>query len=184
MGKLPKLSTIFSFCFDPRIPLLFFVGTFVMAVAGNAAYGLILQIVGGESTENYLKIIVGPVIVLISIVVAGKLILMTIPQGSIGGGEAFEIPRKGIIYTAGKQTDTIKLSLEKQRPGYIGFLCTKVSEPYIEEFVRTVGLDEDKYSKKIVDPQNIVEIRAETKLIIDWMLAKGIQNYDIAVDVT
>lgn len=184
MTKKHRLSTVFSFFFDPRIPLLFLVGTFVMAVAGNAAFGLILKIVGGESTENYLKIIVGSVIVLILIVIAVKLILMTIPQGTIGGGEAFEVQRKGLIYTTGKQTDTIKLSLERQRPVYVGFLCSKVSEPFIDELIRTEGFDEDKYSKKIVDPQNIVEIRIETKLIIDWMLAKDMQNTDVAVDVT
>ncbi len=184
MTKKHRLSTVFSFFFDPRIPLLFLVGTFVMAVAGNAAFGLILRMVGGESTENYLKIIVGSVIVLILIVIAVKLILMTIPQGIIGGGEAFEVQRKGIIYTAGKQTDTIKLSLEKQRPGYVGFLCSKVSEPFIDELIRAMGFEDDKYSKKIVDPQNIVEIRTETKLIIDWMLAKGMLINDVAVDVT
>ena len=155
-----------------------------MAVAGNAAFGLILKMVGGDSTENYLKIIVGSVIVLILIVIAVKLILMTIHQGTIGGGEAFEVQRKGIVYTAGKQTETIKLSLERQRPGYVGFLCSKVSEPFIDELIRTAGFDEDKYSKKIVDPQNIVEIRTETMLIIDWMLAKNMQNTDVAVDVT
>lgn len=155
-----------------------------MAVAGNAAFGLILKIVGGESTENFLKIIVGSVIVLILIVVAVKLILMTIPQGTIGEGEAFSVQRKGLIYTSGKQTDTIRLSLEKQRPVYVGFLCTKVSEPYIDELIRAMGFDEDKYSKKIVDQQNIVEIRTETKLIIDWMLSENMQNNDVAVDVT
>lgn len=184
MGKKHRLSTIFSFFFDPRIPLLFLVGAFVMAVAGNAAFGLILKMAGGESTENYLKIIFGSVIVLILIVIAVKLILLTIPQGTIGGGEAFEVCRKGIIYTAGKQTDTIMLSLEKQRPVYVGFLCSKVSEPFIDGLIRIMAFDEDKYSKKIVDPQNIVEIRMETKLLIDWLLARDIQNGEVAVDVT
>ncbi|MBU4320217.1 MAG: hypothetical protein KJ739_03925 [Nitrospinae bacterium] len=185
MGKKHRLSTIFSFFFDPRVPLLFLIGTFVMAVAGNAAFGLILKIVGGESTENYLKIIIGAVIALILIVIAVKLILISIPQGTIGGGEAFEVQRKGIIYTAGKQTDTIKLSLDKQQPVHVGFLCSKESEPFVDELIRAMGFDEDKYIKKIVnDPENIVEIRTETKLIIDWMLAKNMQSNDVAIDVT
>jgi len=68
----------------------------------------------------------------------------------------------------------MRFSLENQAPFYVGFLCSRISEPYTEELIHTVGFGDDKWIKKMVDPQNIIEIRLETSLIIDWMLAKGL----------
>jgi hypothetical protein len=179
-----KLSTIFSFLFDPRIPLLFIVGVIVMAVAGNAAYSLILKLIGGESVGNFLRILFGSIIVLLIVILVIKIALKKLAKKGLIGGEAFKVGRKGIIYTAGMQTETIKASLDNQNPSYIGFLCSKASEPYVERLLKEIGFDEDRYNKKTIDPQNINEIRVETNLIIDWMFSKGLKSSEIVLDVT
>lgn len=185
MGKKHRLSTVFSFFFDPKIPLLFLIGTFVTAVGGNAAYSFILKAIGGDAAGNYLRILVGSVLVLIVIVVIIKVVLSKIAgQGSTEPNPAFEIPRKGVIYTAGKQTDTIRFSLDKQRPQYVGFICSKISEPYVDDLIRMMQFNGNNYSKKVVDPQNIVENRTETHLLVSWMLTKGLKSSDMVVDVT
>jgi hypothetical protein len=185
MKKGHKLSNVFGFLYDPKIPLLFLLGAFIMAVGGNAAYSLVLELTGGATSKNYLRILIGSIVTLGLIVGVVKIMLTKfLKQGFVGESKAFKVHRKGLIYTAGKQVDTIALSLEKQTPSFIGFLCSKASEPYIDELVRTMGFEEDKYNKKIVDPQNIDEIRLEIKLIIDWMLAKGLKSSDMVVDVT
>lgn len=180
-----KLSTIFSFLFDPRIPLLFIVGVIVMAVAGNAAYSLILKFIRVETVVTYLMILMGSILVLVIIVIAIKIVLTKFfGQASVGKSEAFKVQRRGIIYTMGMQTDTIRFSLESQKPVYVGFLCSKASEPFVNELIKTLSFGEDKYNKKIIDPQDIIEIRVETNLIIDWMFANGLKGSDIVVDVT
>jgi hypothetical protein len=179
-----RLTTIFGFLFDPRIPLLFIIGAFVMAVAGNAAYSLILKLIGGESVGNFLRILFGSIIVLLIVIFAIKVAVTKLAQKGSIGGEAFKVRRKGIIYTAGMQTETIKASLDNQTPSFIGFLCSRVTEPYVERLLKEIGFDEDKYNKKSIDPQNINEIRVETNLIIDWMFSKGLKSSEIVVDVT
>lgn len=180
-----RLSTIFGFLFDPKIPLLFIFGAFVMAVAGNAAYSFVLEFIGGATLKNYLRILIGSILVLIIIVIAIKIVIAKFFRvGIVGESEAFKVQRRGIIYTVGMQTDTIKFSLENQKPTFTGFLCSKASEPFVNELIKITSVDENKYNKKIIEPQNIVEIRTETNLIIDWMLANGLKPSDIAVDVT
>ncbi len=130
MTNKHRLSTVFSLFFDPKIPLLFLIGTFVTAVGGNAAFSFILKAIGGDTSENYLKILVGSILGLVFIVTLIKVVLSKIAQqGSTEPSPAFEIARKGVIYTAGKQTDTIRFSLDNQKPQYAGFLCSKMSEP-------------------------------------------------------
>jgi hypothetical protein len=185
MHSKHRLSTIFSFFFDPKIPLLFLIGTFVTAVGGNAAFSFILKAIGGDSSENYLRILIGSILVLIFIVVVIKVVLSKFAeQGSVEPSPAFEILRKGVIYTAGKQTDTIRFSLDNQKPQYIGFLCSKMSESYVEELMRAMGFDENNYQLKPVDPQNVVENRTETQLLVSWMLSIGLRSSDIVIDVT
>jgi hypothetical protein len=185
MTKKHRLSTVFSLFFDPKIPLLFLIGTFVTAVGGNAAFSFILKEIGGDTSENYLRILIGSILWLIFIVAVIKVVLSKIDkQGSSEPSPAFEIARKGIIYTAGKQTDTIRFSLDNQKPQYVGFLCSKMSEPYVEDLIKIMEIDGDNYQKKSVDPQNVVENRTETQLLVSWMLSKGLKSSDIVIDVT
>lgn len=185
MGKKHRLSTVFSFFFDPKIPLLFLIGTFVTAVGGNAAYSFILTAIGGDTTANYLRILVGSILVLIVIVGIIKVVLSKFArQGSNEPSPAFDVPRKGIIYTAGKQTDTIRFSLDNQKPQYVGFICSKISNPYVDDLIKSMRLDENNYNKKVVDPQDIVENSAETHLLVSWMFGKGLKTSDMVIDVT
>jgi hypothetical protein len=180
-----RLSTVFSLFFDPKIPLLFLIGTFVTAVGGNAAFSFVLKELGGDTSQNYLKILFGSIIGLVFIVVVIKIVLSKITQkGSTEPSPAFEIARKGVIYTAGKQTDTIRFSLDNQKPQYAGFLCSRMSESYIEDLIKTMGIDESNYQKKPVDPQNVAENRTETQLLVSWMLSRGLKSADIVIDVT
>lgn len=180
-----RLSTIFSFFFDPKIPILFLIGTFFTAVAGNAAFSFMLETIGGDTSENYMRILVGSLFVLIIIVVTIKIVLSKFARkGSIESSPAFDSLRKGVIYTAGMQTATIRFSLDNQRPQYVGFICSEISDPYIKDLIKIIGLDESNYKKKPVDPQNVIENRMETQLIVEWMLSNGLKHSDIVIDVT
>ena len=185
MTNKHRLSTIFSFFFDPKIPILFLIGTFFTAVAGNAVFSFILKAMGGDTSANYLRILIGSLLILIVIVVAIKVVLSKFAQkASLEPSPAFDIPRKGVIYTAGMQTATIRFSLDNQKPQYVGFICTNMSEPNVYELIKEIGLDENNYQKKPVDPQDVVENGIETKLLINWMLGKGLKKSDIVIDVT
>lgn len=185
MNKKHRLSTIFSFFFDPKIPFLFLIGTFITAVGGNAAFSYILKVMGGDTNENYLRILFGSLLLLMVIVIIIKAALSKFVQkGSLEPSPAFDIPRRGVIYTAGMQTATMRFSLENQKPQYAGFICTKASEQHVDELIKEIGIGENNYQKKPVDPQDVVENGIETKLLVNWMLAKGLKNSDIVVDVT
>lgn len=185
MRKKHRLSTIFSLFFDPKIPLLFLIGTFVTAVGGNAAFSFVLKELGGDTSQNYLKILLFSILGLIFIVVVIKVVLSKITQsGSSEPSPAFDIPRKGIIYTVGNQTSTILFSHENQKPQFVGFICTKMSETLVAGLIESMEIGEDNYQKKIVDPQDVIENETETQKLANWMLSKGLKSSDIVVDVT
>ncbi len=101
-----------------------------------------------------------------------------------GEAIAFQIPRKGMIFTVGMRPDTIRMSLDKRRPDYIALICSSKSELMADELLAEFGYDEDHYKKEIVDPQKIEEIRTKTGLIIDWLTEKGLEADQIAADIT
>jgi hypothetical protein len=182
--KKRQFSTVFESFFNQRIPLLFLFGAILLGVAGNSAYSLVLKAFG-ETTKVLVCILIFSSVGLLVVVFFLAMVLSFFGRrGSLGKGEAFSVPRKGIIYTAGKQTDTIALSLSVQKPDYVAFLCSSISEQAVNELLKKEGLDENRCSKKLLNPQDVEEIHAETKLAIDWMLNKGLKERDIAVDVT
>lgn len=103
-----------------------------------------------------------------------------------GKSAAFSVKRKGVIFTVGKQSDTIELALSEQKPNYVGFVCTSQTLDMAKHVIDShEELFEDQNAcRKVVDPQNIREIRIATKLLIDWMLKAGLQKGDIVLDVT
>lgn len=122
---------------------------------------------------------------LIFVVVIIKVVLARLGrQGSLEPSPAFDIKREGIIYTVGNQTATIKFSLDNQEPGYVGFICTKISEPVIDNFIKTMGFKDNQYQKEVVDPQNIDENRTKTQLLYKWMKGQGLGKSKIVIDVT
>jgi len=100
------------------------------------------------------------------------------------GGSASNIKRKGIIFTVGKQVDTISYSIKGLSPSCIGFICTKETFNIINPATFLANYNVDSLKYEIVDPIDINDIRTKTKIIIDWMLKNGLENKDIALDPT
>lgn len=101
-----------------------------------------------------------------------------------GENTAFQYPRKGLIFTVGGQDDTLRISLDKQKPSFIGFVCSNQTRDKACQLSNELGLDVDHYKIEEVDPRDIHEIRTKTRLILDWMIKKGLQPADISIDIT
>lgn len=103
----------------------------------------------------------------------------------IGENTAFKIARKGILFTVGKQTDTIAFAIENQKPDHIGLICSHISEPFADELISRFNyIPEETARKRIVDPFEIREIHQVTNLLMDWMSKMGITTGQMVVDVT
>jgi hypothetical protein len=60
----------------------------------------------------------------------------------IGENTAFKIVRKGVLFTVGKQTDTVAFAIENQKPIFVGLICSHFTEPFADELIsRLDGLD-------------------------------------------
>ena len=106
------------------------------------------------------------------------------PKKLVFGGSASGIPRQGIIFTVGRQVDTISYSINGINPKYVGFVCTTETINFIKTAVCISGFTEETSKYEIVNPIDINDIRIKTNLIIDWMLNKELANKDIALDPT
>lgn len=98
--------------------------------------------------------------------------------------EAFQVPRKGMIFTVGNQLDTIRFAIDHQKPKFIGLICSAETEGKANMLKDEIGLDEEHVMKKEVDPKNIDDIRAMTISILNWFRSKGLHESEIAVDIT
>lgn len=185
MQRSRRFSAVFGLFFDQKIPFLFVLGAIILGIAGNAAFSLIIKAFGGDTTKNLSVILILSSIGLIVIAFLLTMFLsLFVRHGSVGAGEAFLVPRKGIVYTVGKQTNTIVFSLEHQRPDYVGFICSSASEPSLDELCSAGGFDENSRRKRLVNPQDVAEIHAETKLLVNWMMSKQLHTKDVVIDVT
>jgi hypothetical protein len=101
-----------------------------------------------------------------------------------GQNIAFQVPRRGLVFTVGYQSDTISMAIRHQKPEYIGFICSVKTESIVNQLLEEFSYDEEHYMKKPVNPQDIKEIRTETGLILNWLSSKGLNTSDIAVDIT
>lgn len=101
-----------------------------------------------------------------------------------GENIAFQVPRKGIIFTVGLQKDTVLLAVKHQKPQYFGFICTARSEALTDELMEILCCNDGNSIKKLVNSNDLKDVRAETGLIIDWMASKGLKTQDIAADIT
>lgn len=102
----------------------------------------------------------------------------------IGESTAFTIQRQAILFTVGKQIDTIVFALENQRPRFVGFICTEASQSYVDEIIARLKFKEDDVRKRIVNPFDIHEIYQTANLLMDWMLAQDLAPAQLVVDVT
>lgn len=100
------------------------------------------------------------------------------------GGEASTVPRKGLIFTVGLQTDTAAYCLEYQKPNFVGFLCSEQTMRTAKTLLASHSFSEDSCHQEIVDPHDVADVRAKTLFTIDWMLRKGLGTEDIAMDPT
>jgi hypothetical protein len=101
-----------------------------------------------------------------------------------GQNIAFLVPRKGLIFTVGLQPDTIRLAVKHQKPEYFGFICTDKSELTVRQLMEELGCKDENSIVKIVNSNDLKDVRTETGLILDWMASKGLKTPEIAADVT
>lgn len=101
-----------------------------------------------------------------------------------GENVAFRVPRRAAVFTVGGQSFTIEYALATQKPEFVGFLCSQRTERIADEIITRYGLDAERYKKELLDPQNIIEIRAKTGFILDWLFQKGLAPGDVVIDVT
>lgn len=101
-----------------------------------------------------------------------------------GDAVAFQVPRRGLIFTVGMQPHTIRMALEHHKPDFLAFICSSKSEDMADELADEFKYDKDHVKKEIVDPQNIKEIRTKTGLILEWFAEKGLETDEVAVDIT
>lgn len=103
-----------------------------------------------------------------------------------GQNIAFQVPRRGLIFTVGLQPETIRLAVRHQKPEFMGFICSAKSEPTAVQLIEELNFDEDEDNciKKLVNSNDIKDIRTETGLILDWMVSKGLKPGEIAADIT
>lgn len=76
------------------------------------------------------------------------------------------------------------LAVKHQKPQYFGFICTARSEALTDELMEILCCNDGNSIKKLVNSNDLKDVRAETGLIIDWMASKGLKTQDIAADIT
>jgi hypothetical protein len=101
-----------------------------------------------------------------------------------GDSESFDTPRQALVFTVGRQKDTILFSLQAQRPAWLGLLCTRQTEGLAREVAEVSGLDTEHVQVEIVDPWSVVEVRDKTIILLDWLARRGVPPGNIAVDIT
>ncbi|MBN1954087.1 MAG: hypothetical protein JW900_03450 [Anaerolineae bacterium] len=105
---------------------------------------------------------------------------------SYGEGEAFATPRQAMVFTVGRQFQTILFVLENQqpRPDWLGIVCSRETIAVADEIKTRLGMSDDQVQPEIVDPWSVVEVRTKTASILDWLASKGIAPTEVAVDIT
>ena len=186
--RVPRRTTdIFAFLFDTRSVPLFIFAALILAAMGNAFYDLVIDLVGQKS-RAVLAILIGAGFLLIAVLVITLKALAHIfvrriaPR--IGESQAFSVKRRAIIFTVGKQGDTIEVCITHQKPEYVGFICTNGSEQCADSLIASLGLDAQKCFKRIVDPWNVSEVVEKTNHILSALMGIGIEATDMAFDIT
>lgn len=105
-------------------------------------------------------------------------------RNRIGESIAFQVPRRGLIFTVGRQIETITLALDQQHPQFLGLICTDATEPQADGLIARYGFDAEHAHKRLVDPLSIDEIHRTCTTLLEWMQAQGLAKNDIAVDIT
>ena len=134
-------------------------------------------------------------VVIISAVTVSMLVMILLIYGiferisrrrlhkSLGDNIAFQVSRRGLIFTVGKQTHTIEYAIAQQKPEFIALICTDITENEADEVVSKFGGNTEMIRKRLVDPFDMEEIRATTQSLIKW-LSQNLPKDAIAVDIT
>jgi len=101
-----------------------------------------------------------------------------------GENIAFQVQRRGLIFTVGKPPDIVRIALRRQRPEYLALICSDWTEDVANQLRREFDFDEDHFKKEIIDPWNINEIRSKTEIILSWLAEKGLRPEEIVADIT
>jgi hypothetical protein len=101
-----------------------------------------------------------------------------------GDSEAFAAPRQAVVFTVGRQKDTVLLALSAQRPEWLGLICSRETASIADEIKNASGLDEGHVQPEIVDAWSVVEVRAKTGYLLDWLARHGVSPAETAVDIT
>jgi hypothetical protein len=103
---------------------------------------------------------------------------------TVGQNTAFQVPRRGMIFTVGKQANTILFAIQHQKPTFVGLICTEATQSVAEQVKAESGLNSECVHPRIVDPYAIQEIRTITETQIQWLLAQNLTRGEIVADVT
>lgn len=101
-----------------------------------------------------------------------------------GENIAFQVQRRGLIFTVGGQLDTIRTALRRQKPEYLALICSNRTEGVANQLREEFDFDEEHFKKEIIDPHNIDEIRSKTDIILNWLTEKGLRPEEIVADIT
>ncbi|MCA1592024.1 MAG: hypothetical protein LC754_05120 [Acidobacteria bacterium] len=108
----------------------------------------------------------------------------------IGGEEALQVPRKGVIFTLGlhsaKPGSVVYLVVDKLKPEFIGFLGTPETEKaeVVKTLCRALELPEGKCKSESWKPTAIREGKIKTGLVLDWMLEQYVSESNVVLDLT
>ncbi|MBX2990251.1 MAG: hypothetical protein KF749_03675 [Bacteroidetes bacterium] len=178
-------SDIFSSLFDARIPLLFVLASVAFGIAGNAAFALFLGYLDKVNQGWLWSALAGSITMLFLIAWGIQVVLrFRMRRSTLDGSEAFAIHRKGVIYTVGKSKDLLLASYERQRPEYVGFLCTKESEARAMDTVNEFGISVEHWDKQEVDPWDIKSVHASTGKLLQFMEGKKLSHEESVLDLT
>ena len=106
----------------------------------------------------------------------------------IGGEVAFQVPRRGVIFTLGLHSDkpnsVTYLVKEQLKPEFIGFLGTSQTSHVVKNLCLEMSLQEGQFKIETWETTAIREGKVKTNLVIDWMLDHGLKEKDIVLDLT
>jgi hypothetical protein len=150
--------------------------------------GIAIQLFVWSLTTGDLTLILVVTISLVALLILIYVIVDRISRNkvmkTIGENTAFELPRRGMIFTIGKQASTIEFAIKHQKPQFVGLVCTDATESIAEQIIIQSGIAASNIRKRLVDPYNIQEIRTTTDSLIHWMQEEGLTRPDIVTDVT
>lgn len=105
-------------------------------------------------------------------------------RGHLGGDIAFDVVRRGLVFTLGRQTDTPLLALQRQHPQWVGLLCTAESKPQADALIAALNLNPAYARISLVDGHNANHVHQQTLQLLAWLKAQGLGKHEMAVDVT